>query len=143
MGPGHRRDPDAVPVALVLALVFVVLARRVRRARHRRSGDRGAWSEVLDLLVLMGQPAGRGRPAPEIASALALAAPVHSGRLHPAELIAASADRAAFGPDATGSAGAWSTMGELRRAVRTAVPWRRRLFWPLDPRPLLRGRRRR
>ena len=136
------RVAGGTALAVLLPLVLLALARRVRRARHRMAGARGAWSEVLDLLVLLGRPAPGWLPAPEVAAELAAAVPAPGEPVHPALRIARAADRAAFAPEppeppepAPGEA--WAA---LRRAVRAAVPWRRRLVWPVNPRPLLRWR---
>jgi transglutaminase-like putative cysteine protease len=136
--------PVAVTVAAgVLAVLLVVVsARGARRVRHRRAGDRGAWSEVLDLLVLAGRPPPRWQPAPEVAADVAAFAPVPGAPVHPALLVATAADRAMFAPDAGAGATAWPLLRGVRRAVRAAVPLRRRLAWPVDPRPLLRRHRR-
>ena len=135
----------ATVLAVLLAGIGSILAGRWwRRRRHRRAGARGAWSEVLDLLVLLGGPPPRCRPAPELAGELATLVPVPGGTTHPALVIAAAADRAAFAPaggaGAAGSGGAWPALRHLRKAVRAAVPLRRRLAWPFDPRPLRRRR---
>jgi hypothetical protein len=132
----------AAALAIVmLSLLIVASARAARRARHRRAGARGAWSEVLDLLILMGLPVPRTRTAMDLALDLATVAPVPAAPTQPALVIAVAADRAAFGPPA--SAGSrhdevWSALGAVRRAVRAAVPLRRRLLWTVDPRPLRR-----
>lgn len=135
-----------VVLGVLLAGVGAVLAGRwARWRRHRRAGARGAWSEVLDLLVLLGRPAPRGRPAPELAGELAGLVPVPGSPQHPALVLAAAADRAAFAP--AGGAGTpggpgelWLALRQLRRAVLAAAPLRRRLAWPFDPRPLWRRR---
>jgi hypothetical protein len=140
--------------AVLLLLLSVLFGRSLRRARHRRAGERGAWAEVLDLLVLLGRPAPRWSPAPEVAASLSALSP---GLSAPARIIATAADRAAFAP-VTGAPGpavrgaqpppsnldsaeAWTALRQLRRSVRSVVPLRRRLLWPLDPRPLRRPRR--
>jgi hypothetical protein len=153
----------AAATATLLALGTIAVLRDGRRRRHRRAGVRGAWSEVLDLLVLMGRPAPASRAAPDVAADLVDAldslrrpgratrgpAPVDVGGPHPALLIARAAERDAFAPDAPPAARArrrapeaqeaWSALRAVRRAARAAVPWRRRLLWTVDPRPLRRG----
>jgi hypothetical protein len=143
----------------VLAFAVLAMLRTGRRARHRRAGVRGAWSEVLDLLVLMGRPAPRAATATDVAENLATLAPLpalrarpagtaarEAGPTHPALLIAVAADRAAFGPGSVRRArdpeavAVWSAVRLLRRAVRGVVPLRRRLLWTVDPRPLRRRR---
>jgi hypothetical protein len=148
----------AAATALLLAIGGLALARAARRARHRRAGARGAWSEVLDLLVLMGRPAPRSQPAVRVADDLAMAAPVREAASHPAAslrpaaphpalLIAHAAQRAAFAPGSPDPAQsdreaqeAWTALGPLRRAARAATPLHLRLLWTIDPRPLRRRR---
>jgi transglutaminase-like putative cysteine protease len=138
-GPGSFAAAGAVAAtAGLMVLVLLAAARRVRTRRHRREADRGAWSEVLDLLVLLGRRPTAAQPAPAVADALATFAPVGGDGPHPAAVIAAAADRAAFAPAGGTPAQAWTALRPLRRAVRAVVPWRRRLLWPVDPRPLLR-----
>ncbi len=122
---------------VVLVLALLLTARSVRRARHRRAGARGAWSEVLDLLVLLGRPAPRWHTASNTAVELAHRVPVAG---QPAHRLAELADRAAFAPDPSPTGEAWPLLRALRRAVRRSVPWWRRLTWPVDPRPLRRRR---
>lgn len=117
-------------------LAALLLSRALRRMRHRRAGARGAWSEVLDLLVLMRRRPNRWHTADLIAMDIAAAVP--ASRPHPAFVIAQSADRAEFAPSGSAQAQVWQEVKRLRRAARRAVPWHRRLFWSLDPRPLLR-----
>jgi transglutaminase superfamily protein/transglutaminase TgpA-like protein len=119
----------AVPV-----LVFVVLGglRAGRRARLRRAGPTGAWAYVLDSLLLAGRTPPRARPAPEIAGELADPA---------ASRLAVLADRAAFAPDpapAESGEAAWPLALRVRAVLRRRVPWYRRVFWAVDPRPLWR-----
>lgn len=129
---------SAVAVVLVLPLGIVV-ARRRRRWRHRRAGARGAWSEVLDLLVLAGAQPPRALPAPEVASELARRWPV-TDTPHPAVTIADAADRDAFGAS-PGREDVTPALRHLRRLARRHIPVRRRAWWPFDPRPLFSARR--
>jgi Transglutaminase-like superfamily/TgpA N-terminal domain len=117
-------------------LAALALARGLRRGRHRRSGPRGAWSEVLDLLVLLGRRPAGWRDAQWIAADLAAAVPLEGA--HPAVRLATYADRAAFAPAGSLVDSPWPELRRLRRAARRTVPWHRRLTWPVDPRPLLR-----
>jgi transglutaminase-like putative cysteine protease len=142
-GPtGSRSYLDSVGVVfgslLLVGLVLLVASRAVRRMRHRRAGPRGAWSEVLDLLLLLDRTPPRWHTAPRIASDLSRTIPV-SGE-HPAVRLAAFADRAAFSPAGSGSAlpAPWPDLRRLKAAARRTVPWYRRTIWPLDPRPLFR-----
>ncbi|MBB5954019.1 transglutaminase-like putative cysteine protease [Saccharothrix tamanrassetensis] len=135
----------SIPVLVVFALGML---RTGRRLRLRRAGAAGAWDHVLDLLLLSGRTPHRDRTAPDIARDLAL---------DPAMRLAALADRAAFAPDrppvplagrppagATFAAGppdpaeAWRLARQVHAGLRKIVPWHRRLFWAVDPRPLWR-----
>ncbi|MFD1075838.1 transglutaminaseTgpA domain-containing protein [Longispora fulva] len=128
----------ALGVAVSLAGLAVVALRAARRRRHRRAGVGGAWSEVLDLLVLLGRRPPASASAPAVAADLAALAPKAAG---PATLLAVAADRAAFAPPGLAAAAAgdsWRRWLHLRREVRRVVPWRRRALWAVDPRPLFR-----
>lgn len=129
-------------LAGAVVLVPVVLlagARALRRARHRRAGAPGAWSEVLDLLVLLGRPAPRSQPAPETATALAGHWPAIGDGPHPVVWLAHAADQVRFGPGPhPPDPRVRAALRQVRRAVRGARPWYRRLHWPVDPRPLRR-----
>lgn len=114
-----------VPLALLLAL------RGGRRVRLRRAGAPGAWAYVLDSLLLAGRTPRRDRAAPDIARDVAAFAPA-------AVPLADLADRAAFGPAPTRDPQAWRLAVEVRKGLRRVVPWYRRLFWSVDPRPLRR-----
>jgi transglutaminase-like putative cysteine protease len=119
----------AVPV-----LVFGVLGglRAGRRSRLRRAGATGAWTYVLDSLLLAGRTPARAAPAPEVAGALASPE---------ASRLAVLADRAAFAPDPAPpelSRAAWPLALKVRASLRRRVPWYRRVFWAVDPRPLWR-----
>jgi transglutaminase-like putative cysteine protease len=130
--------PAAKPWYLVLfavpILIFGLLGflRAGRRARLRRAGATGAWAYVLDSLLLAGRTPVRARPAPEIAGELEDLA---------AARLAVLADRAAFAPDpapAEVDRAAWPLARQVRAALRRRVPWYRRMFWAVDPRPLWR-----
>ncbi|MFL6122481.1 DUF3488 and transglutaminase-like domain-containing protein [Actinophytocola sp.] len=130
--------PAQKPWYLVLlalpVLVFVVLGglRAGRRARLRRAGAPGAWAYVLDSLLLAGRTPARAAPAPRIAGELATPA---------ATRLALLADRAAFAPEAAPpevGRVAWPLALRVRAVLRRRVPWYRRLFWSVDPRPLWR-----
>ncbi|MGM1059616.1 transglutaminase-like domain-containing protein [Saccharothrix sp. Mg75] len=131
-GAGSRRWTGyavlgAVPVLLLLVLV---LARADRGRRLRRAGPTGAWAHVLDGLLLAGRTPPPDRTAPAVARDLGSPAALDLARL---------AEHAAFAPDAPASAGrAWELAREVRRDVRRRVPWYRRVFWAVDPRPLRR-----
>jgi hypothetical protein len=126
-------------LGLVTAVLLALLVgRSFRRVRHRRAGPRGAWSEVLDLLLLLGRSPAPWHTAPRIAFDLAVAVPV-AGE-HPALRLAAYADRAAFAPAGSSVMAPWAELRRLRAAIRHSVPWYRRTTWPIDPRPLLRRR---
>jgi len=145
--------------AVVLAaLVMLLFLRHLRRYRHRRAGAEGAWSEVLDLLVLVNRSPAPWHTAVRIARDVAATFP--AARPHPALRLAQFADRAAFGPAEPGpdprapatrragrlassptqaaADGLWPEVRRLRRAVRQGTPWYRWLAWPIDPRPVWR-----
>jgi transglutaminase-like putative cysteine protease len=119
----------AVPVLVVGVLGGL---RAGRRARLRRAGATGAWAYVLDSLLLAGRTPARGRPAPEIAGELGTSE---------ARRLAMLADRAAFAPEPApveiGRA-AWPLALGVRAGLRRGIPWYRRVFWAVDPRPLWR-----
>jgi Transglutaminase-like superfamily/TgpA N-terminal domain len=149
--PSPAREPDATAAAaaredrppyglLLLGLVPLGAAallgslRTARRLRLRRAGATGAWSYVLDSLLLAGRTPPRHQPAPDIARNLAGLTPA-AGRL--AEL----AERAAFAPGPAPPAitlAAWPLALQVRAGLRRVVPWYRRAFWAIDPRPLWR-----
>jgi transglutaminase-like putative cysteine protease len=119
----------AVPV-----LVFGVLGglRAGRRSRLRRAGATGAWAYVLDSLLLAGRTPARAAPAPEVAGELASPE---------ARRLAYLADRAAFAPELPPpelGRTAWPLALKVRASLRRRVPWYRRVFWAVDPRPLWR-----
>nr|WP_279495576.1 transglutaminase domain-containing protein [Actinocrispum wychmicini] len=117
----------AVPAA---ALVLLGALRAGRRSRLRRAGATGAWAYVLDAMLLAGRAPARHIAAPDIAHALDDPA---------ATRLAELADRAAFAlgpPPATRDA--WRLAVTVRSGVRRRIPWYRRMFWPVDPRPLWR-----
>ncbi len=117
----------SIPLLLVFALG---LLRTGRRLRLKRAGAVGAWNHVLDLLLLSGRSPRPDRTAPDVARDLAMA---------PAVRLADLADRAAFAPGRpVDQTEAWRLAREVRTALRRIVPWHRRLFWAVDPRPLWR-----
>ncbi|NHA01483.1 transglutaminase domain-containing protein [Nocardioides sp. W3-2-3] len=120
---------------LVLPFLALALARGLRSLRQRRGGARGAWAEVLDYLVLAGRPAGRHESASQVAER------ARAGSGTPEVVpLAHAAEHAAFGPDPAPERGpAPAALAVVRRAARRTVPAWRRLWWPFDPRPLLRG----
>jgi hypothetical protein len=78
-----------------LVVLVLSVARGSRRLRHRRAGPCGAWSELLDLLVLLGKPPARWRTTTGIAADLAAAVPEAAPGVF---RLAEYADRAAFAP---------------------------------------------
>jgi Transglutaminase-like superfamily/TgpA N-terminal domain len=141
-GPASQLPIFALLVPVILA-AFLVLARGVRSQRHRRAGAVGAWSEVLDLLVLVGRRPPPWHTAVRIASDVAAEFPVaargaKAAGPHPVMRLAATADRAAFTPRGARVEASWDELRRLRLAVRHRITWHRRLTWLLDPRPLWR-----
>lgn len=167
-GPGSGRWPTGLSVRSVLLATLIALlaavfllggARQVRRLRHRRAGVAGTWSELLDLLVLLGRPAPRAWPAPLVAAHVAVLVPIGAVRhpavrlaeladrtvlvpagveAHPAVRLAELADRTAFGPDRAPAdvvRRSRRLLGLVRVAARRRISWRRRLAWAFDPRP--------
>lgn len=128
-----REKPWYLVFAAVPVLVLFVLGglRAGRRARLRRAGATGAWAYVLDSLMLAGRTPSPDRPAPEIASDLSDSSAVR---------LAVLADRAAFAPERPPDPDrtAWPLARQVRAGLRRRVPWYRRLFWAVDPRPLWR-----
>ncbi len=137
-GQGRFGFPPARIFATVVIglLAAIALSRALRRMRHRRAGARGAWSEVLDVLVLMSRRPNRWKSADRIAQDIVATVP--APRPHPIVRIAESADRAEFAPAGTSTGDVWQEVRRFRRAARRAVPWYRGLLWWVDPRPLLR-----
>ncbi len=77
---------------LLAALLALLVARTVRRARWRRAGPRGAWAHVLDAIVLAGPRPGPGETAPQLVERL------DESVRGDALLLAARAEAAAFAP---------------------------------------------
>jgi transglutaminase-like putative cysteine protease len=122
-----------VPPILVLALLGVL--RATRRSRLRRAGPTGAWTYVLDSLLLAGRPPAPHEPAPAIAASLTPLTPE-------AVPLATQADHAAFAPTSSApSPSAWLMARHVRAALKRTTPWYRRPLWAIDPRPLLPRRR--
>jgi transglutaminase-like putative cysteine protease len=131
--PGPAGKPWYLLFGAAPILVVGLLGglRAGRRVRLRRAGATGAWAYVLDSLLLAGRPPVRHRPAPEIAQELG----------GPAVRLATFADRAAFAPDPAPAGlgrAAWPLALQVRAGLRREVPWYRRVFWAIDPRPLWR-----
>lgn len=138
--PGWALALLIVGGAGLAVLLLLAGGRRLRSARHRRHGARGAWAEMVDLLVLVGRRPRPAESAPEVAAAFDTRFP--SGPSGAAR-IAAAAEREAFAPGPPGPADdTWRDLRVLRRRARRALPVHRRLLLPVDPRPLLRPRRR-
>jgi hypothetical protein len=97
----------------------------------RRAGATGAWAYVLDSLLLAGRNPSRHKAAPEIARDMEDSAAMG---------LASLADRAAFapGPAPERDRVAWPLARQVRAGLRLRIPWYRRLFWAVDPRPLWR-----
>lgn len=132
--PTPAKKPWYLVLLAIPVLIFGLLGglRAGRRARLRKAGATGAWAYVLDSLLLAGRTPMRATPAPEIADDLASAE---------ARRLAVLADRAAFAPDpapAELNHAAWPLARQVRAALRRRVPWYRRMFWAVDPRPLWR-----
>ncbi|MCC8246600.1 transglutaminase domain-containing protein [Saccharothrix luteola] len=149
----------------VLILLVLGLARLVRRNRLRAAGATGAWAYVLDGLLLAGRTPTADRTAPDIAAGLGSAPAVELARLadyaafapevgravghapehgrprvgHP---VAAGPGTVAAGPGAVAGRAAgtspWSLARQVRGGLRRGMPWYRRMFWAVDPRPLWR-----
>ena len=113
---------------LVLAVSGLVIVRVVRRARWRRSGARGAWAQLLDVLVLAGRPAGLAATPETLVATLAS---------DPGVSVHALADLAqaeAYGPPgAADPVEAWSSVLAAERTLRAAGPWWRRVVWFVSP----------
>jgi transglutaminase-like putative cysteine protease len=144
-GPASRLPIFALFIPVALA-ALLLLARGVRTQRHRRAGPVGAWSEVLDLLVLVGRRPPPWHTTVRIAADVAAEFPAPArpagaagaARAHPVMRLALTADRAAFTPRGVRVEAAWDELRRLRLAVRRQTRWYRRIIWLLDPRPLWR-----
>ena len=132
------------PLVLVGVVVLLLGAlaglRWARRRRHVRRGSAGAWAELVDLLVLLGRRPAVGESAPDIAAALDRRLP---GSGASASAVAAAAERAVYAPvrETFADPRVWRDLRVLRRRAHRSLPWPRRLLLPVDPRPLLPGRR--
>ncbi|WP_424184982.1 DUF3488 and transglutaminase-like domain-containing protein [Actinokineospora sp. G85] len=127
--------PWLVPALVVgipaLVLLTLAAARAIRRSRLRHAGAAGAWTHVLDHLHVAGRTPPRHLTAPTIAESLPA----------PATALATLADRETFAPAPVRTAeDTWSMARQVRSGVSKAVPLRKRLWWPFDPRPLWRKR---
>lgn len=119
---------------LVLPLPVLYAARRLRALRHRRVGARGAWTEVLDYLLLAGRPAAPHESATQVAERVQTAFAIPE-----VGTLAVAAEREAFAPadpDAEPASADSAVLAAVRRGTRRALPRWRRLWWPFDPRPL-------
>lgn len=125
-----------IPIAvLLLAVIAVILAKRMRRGRRRTQGALaarvdGGWQEILDLLADMGRDPDPLMTRAEMAARLDAEIPEMG-----AASLAGRADRAVFGPDDLPEAAAeeyWTQVMSARRSMSAAVPWHRRLFAALS-----------
>jgi transglutaminase-like putative cysteine protease len=166
-GPAGANGPGAgliaggvggsVVLLIVLLLGTIALLRTLRwRSRLSRGSPPervlGAWSVVLDALVLAGSPPPSHLAAAEVAdhaAAVAETVPTrrHARRLRPAAPaltdLADKVNAVGFagglaGPDEMAAFGARAQAIEYERALRKARPWWRRVLWRVDPRPLFR-----
>jgi hypothetical protein len=135
----------AVLGALPVLVLFVLAAARLaRRRRLRAAGASGAWAYVLDGLLLAGRTPSPDRTAPDIASDMTAShMTAASGMAEQALELARLAEFAAFAPvrpvvDIQDRGHAWRLARQVRGGLRRDVPWYRRMFWAVDPRPLWR-----
>ncbi|HET6875951.1 MAG TPA: transglutaminaseTgpA domain-containing protein [Jatrophihabitans sp.] len=124
----------AILLALAIAVLLGMLARKHLRLRRRRAGDPrgrlvGAWLESIDMLMESGLPDLTCLTSTEIAAATGTAfgdEPAASVRL-----LGSSADTAVYAPSrdvvAADADAAWSAHRVLRRAVRRQLGPRQRL----------------
>jgi hypothetical protein len=159
-GPG----PDVAVIAgtaggslvtlFVLGVLTIVLLRAVRRRGRLERGPAGrrvlgAWDEVLDALLLAGDPPAPHLAAAEVAAhAAAVADAVPAKKPRPAapslQPLASKVNAVGFAggtvPAADDLAAATAKIQALEyvRALRSRRTWWRRLLWRIDPRPLRR-----
>jgi transglutaminase-like putative cysteine protease len=119
---------------LLLPPLGLLALRALRSWRHRRSGARGAWAEVLDGLLLAGRRGTGAESAVQLAERLQREVGTSAGAR-----IAVLAERSAFAPDPPEGEFAPEAVREVRRTLRRSLPWWRRLWWPLDHRVLFRS----
>ncbi|PZR51565.1 hypothetical protein DNL40_15850 [Xylanimonas oleitrophica] len=124
-------------VALLAVPAGLAVARAGRRRRLRTAGVVGAWQHVADAMLLrQGLPAP-SRTAPRIADDVARLVDSATGAA--AATLARAAEAAAFAPGPASPEGStWSQAAQVSRALRRSAPWRRRITWWVDPRPLRR-----
>lgn len=118
----------AFGVAVLVMLAALLAARAVRSGRQRRRGAAGAWAEGRDALRL----AGVRTPAHLTADQVAEVAADRIGTTAVHDL-AATTQRAAFGPPGTAVGDPGAALRDVRRAARASLPAWRRLWWPFDP----------
>jgi len=118
--------------AVFLALLGALLAGWFTRRRMARRGAAGAYSLMEGGAVLAGLTLPPGPSAERVVQAIRGSTGQRVGAL--ADQVAQRAQRQRFGPDGAGpDRQAWRLAAEVRRALRRATPWPRRLLWPVHP----------
>jgi Transglutaminase-like superfamily len=130
-------------VGALAMLVVLIIGEKFRRrwARRRAASPAaqllGAWRDVEDRLVERGVPVRRSSSSIEVASTATrtIGAPPATSK------VAVMATAAVYAPEEPAAADvtlAWKMSRDVRRGLSAGVPWWKRLWGVLDPRPLIR-----
>jgi hypothetical protein len=149
--PAVRAVLVVLAIAAVWALVIPLLLRR-RRLRRRSAAASGAdrvlvaWAEAAEALGRVGAGRGPSETLHEYAQRVPGAVTLTPAAIEALRVLAGQAATASYaagslGAEAVGSATAAATT--IEGAVAASAGWPSRVWWQVDPRPLLGSRERR